>query len=43
MKSALGKICYKLSGLCWRIKLHSLCYVLAGWGFKLSYKPKTYR
>lgn len=42
MKTLLGKTFYKLSGICWRAGLHKLCYVFAGWGFRLCHKPKTY-
>jgi hypothetical protein len=42
MKSLLGKLCYKAARLAWRMGLKETSYTLAMWGFKLTYKPKTY-
>lgn len=42
MKYLLSKACYKVSRICWKLNLKGACYLFAGWGFKLSHKPKTY-
>lgn len=42
MKFIASKVLYKLSAYAWRLRMKPLCFLLAGWAFKISHKPKTY-